>query len=238
MIKFFPERKTPDLYHSDIVNEIFLEIGLQTDEHKHDLKEILEHAAVGFIKSWKAEKLKQTEAQDLKAIEKTLPYLKKCKAIYETIDTDNGFISTGFGVKPAVFYKPNKYAEALNKIIEDTEAVLIDPMRTSNKTKTRLILNWIWEFSDLWEESNITLSEGRCEENGEYKSQAMNILVKMMSPIKNHIEDPTTITSSMIAEALKENRLYNKQGYLASNPSGAIGTKSNPKVLKTIDFRE
>jgi hypothetical protein len=238
MIKFFPERQTPDLYNIEMVNEIYEDLGLQTQEQKHDLKEILEHAAQSFIRAWEAEKVRKTEKQDMDAIEKTLPHLKKCKEIYESIHAGGAFIRSGFKIKDRVIFQPDKYAEILDQIIQDSETVLIDPLRTINKTKTRLILNWIWQFSDLWEASGITLSEGRCVYDGEYTSSAINILNKMLVPIKKQIKDPATITSSLLAEALKENRLYNKQGYLPSKPSGVSGSKSAPKVLKTIDFRE
>ena len=241
MIKFFPERQDSDLYSPEIIDEIYQEMGLKTKLQRQDLKEILEESAIDFIKDWEAEKLKKTEKQDFTAIEKTLPHLKKCKEIYELIDAGGTFISTGFGSNKSVFFKPAKYAMALRQIIEETEAVLADPLRSRNKTKTRLVLNWIWSLSDIWEASEITLSEGRCEQNGEYRSEAMKILTKMMGPIKKRVNDPSVITSSLIAEAIKENRLYNEQGYLAANSSkssGVIGSKSNPKVLKTIDFRE
>jgi hypothetical protein len=220
MIKFYPAIKTPDLYSSELINEIYIDLGLGAEEQKTDLKEYMEHSAADYIRRSEEESHSLTRKQEDKKINQIANHLRKSIKLFKEIpdakpsrvrfplsqrekdeleQADVPVPERNWGTYPL-----GKYKESIAYIEEMLREMTEENVnRFSNSTKTTLVLQWLWYFSDFWDEhSSVTLSEGRFNAD-KYESSAISILTKMIGPINEQISDVNCrITNSLLAEAI------------------------------------
>lgn len=217
-IKWSHPRNTPDLYSDSDFANICKKLGISNSKNKKLFKECVERAAQDFIKWQKDNSKKLTLSQETKALEKLAQHLKKSKKAYEVISEESqmsvfrffhGFKNLknkhksekefllNYIIEDGYFLKPEK----IKNILEMLENVALEASKQPSiflkKNKTNLVLQWLWGFSDEWEElSGIKISEGRYgEKELKYISPAMEVLDELAVPLK--------ISNSQIAEAIK-----------------------------------
>lgn len=78
------------------------------------------------------------------------------------------------------------------------------PLPVSKWTKTQTVLGWLWDIDDFWlKNSEVPITEGRCEDGGIYTGKAVGILDLMAAPINNLMPPKYRISHSMNAEAIR-----------------------------------
>lgn len=217
-IKWSSHRTTLDLYSNNDFEDICKKLDISNSENKKLFKECVEEAARDFIKWKKDNSKKLTPAQETKAFKKLAKHLNKSKKAYENISEKSQLSIFRFfdGLNKC----KTKHIEekevllncatdkriilkspAIKNILEILEGAALEaaeqPPVFLKKNKTHLVLQWLWSFSDEWEEiSEIKISEGRYDEKEtKYISPAMAIL--------DQLAEPLDISNSQIAEAIK-----------------------------------
>lgn len=218
MITFKTPRNASDLYSKNHFSSICDRLGVSDPKQQEMFKELIERGSQDFLKRQKDNSKKLTPTQETKAFKKLAQHLNKSKKAYaeiaevshmsvfrffkglsetETKHMEEKSFILDSATDNKIFLKPN----VIKNILEILEEAAIEASNQSpiflKKNKTNLVLQWIWYFSDEWEEiSDIKISEGRYDEKElKYVSPAMQILDELAKPLG--------ITNSQIAEAIK-----------------------------------
>ena len=225
MVKFSPAR-THDLYTSEQINKICSALGFPSHKQIAEMHEYLEHAAITYFRKKASQKTKLTDAKERLRFKQLANYLHKAKKAYFDIsEVSQGSV---FRFYEGLAKCQNPYHDELSLIREKThegfilkpkfisrfldvlESAALEGMNKSSlkfkkKTDTHIVLIWLWEFSDFWEEhSNIIISEGRYDEKKTKNlSSALKILEEIAHPINQKCALADRITNSQIAEAIK-----------------------------------
>ena len=226
MKRWLHPRKEPNLYSEELITEILKDLKFKDLSKREDFHENLERAANRFMKSKEKNAVKLTKAAQTRSLKELAKHLKKSKQAYIKISKISRSSIFRFyeGLrncetehskeKDLIYdYATDEYIlkpERIEHILEVLEKAALEAVQQRpvfiKRNKTILVLNWLWNFSDEWEEcSDIKISEGRFEEgldNPKYDSPAMRILEKIAAPLD--------ITNSQIAEAIKMFREHKK----------------------------
>lgn len=223
MIKFFPPRKSKDIYSIGLISEIANDLGIKDPEKISDLKEILEQASLSYQKSKKNQARQYTETKEDKELIRFSKSIEKSHRILKDLfDVSLGssfrFIDSIRNLKTAHLKEKSALYELIHEkeffIDKKTILSLLEIISLSAKsatksdhiftkqTDTEIVFNWLCEFSDFWEAfSKITISEGR-----EYDSPAIRIIIKIIEPINKTVIAKDIITPSLISEAIRIHR--------------------------------
>ncbi len=229
--KWFPPRKTPDLHSEKDFLRICEKLGISDLEIQADFKECVEEASATYLESRVRNQNRFTEKQEENELERLASYLKKSRDIYRKISNESQMgifrFLEGFKNANTKYDKEKRAISALshNGIFINSSAIegILDVLYMSAReainsdyifsksNKTDLVLQWLWEFSDEWQEcSDVTISEGRYDETlMKYDSPAMRIL--------DVLAEPLCISNSKIAEAIKAYR-ENKKTEIPFDP--------------------
>lgn len=223
MIRFSRPRTTKDLYSTELIHEIANDLGITDPEKIVDLKEILERAALNYIRNKKRQGGQYTEAKENKELLRFSKSIEKSKEILKKLflSANGAEFRLLHSIQSLQISNPKERSALLDLIqcgngIVDFEALirLLDAIQTSanlaskenhifsKKNDTEIVLQWLWEFSDFWEAfSLVKISEGR-----EFNSPAIRILNKITSPINKIVSIQNRILASLIGEAIKLHR--------------------------------
>lgn len=199
-------RKTPDLYSSELYEEICSELNIKDHLHKKYFKETIERAALSFLNSKEKNDVRFTKVEEKKELQKLSSYLKKSNDLYKKISDRSQMTSFRLleGLQKSeishnetkevimalvydgIFVNSKAIGNILSVLLQASENAIESDYAFSRENKTELVLQWLWFFSNDWEEiSKMTISEGRYDEALlKYDSPAMRILDKLAKPLE------------------------------------------------------
>lgn len=207
IIKHGPKRETPDIYSKETYNQICDALGIKDNQQKIYFKETLERAALSFIKQQKRNNNRLTNYKEKDEFKKLAKSLNKTRKIFDKLCNSEQMSNYRFfdvfnlNDKKDSFNNPFANSKEISEFFKALENQAIQTKDNiyffGKSNKTQLTLNWLWRFSDDWEEiSDVTISEGRYDEKElKYVSPAMRVLDILAKPLG--------ISNSNIAEAIK-----------------------------------
>jgi hypothetical protein len=244
IIKHNSPRKTPDLYSEELYNEICSDLGVQDNQQKIYFKETIEQAALFLIKIWQKNPKKLTDGEEKAELKRLAKSLKKTRKILDELcnkehlgkfrlfgamnlnKTPDEIETTKILKEILGSYHTN--TQAISFAFEALEKTALNAVKNNcvferENKKTTIVLQWIWKFSDDWEEiSNIRFAKGV-----DYNSPSMRILKKMIDPINEELlgkkpedESEKKITDSMIEQAVIMHKQYQKDHPEEKNDMG------------------